>query len=72
MTNWDPAKAQLAGGDSVAGFPATGLGVVAAEIGDARFIPYLQVHEYEALVLVDPRRIASIYDVVHAQIEALC
>ena len=36
---------------------------LAAEVGDTRFIPYLQVHEYEALVLVDPRRIASIYDV---------
>ena len=45
---------------------------LAAEIGDARFVPYLQVHEYEALVLVDPRRIASIYDVQESQIEALC
>ena len=45
---------------------------LAAEVGDTRFIPYLQVHEYEALVLVDPRRIASVYDVTHAQIEALC
>ena len=45
---------------------------LAAEMGDTRFIPYLQVHEYEALVLVDPRRIASIYDVPDAQIEALC
>jgi len=43
-----------------------------AEVGDARFIPYLQVHEYESLVLVDPRRIASIYDATHARIEALC
>jgi Domain of unknown function (DUF4276) len=43
------------------------------EIGDARFIPYLQVHEYEALVLVDPGRITTIYDSVpHAEIEALC
>ena len=41
-------------------------------IQDARFIPYLQVHEYEALVLTDPRRITSIYDVTDAQIEALC
>jgi Domain of unknown function (DUF4276) len=45
---------------------------LAAEVGDSRFIPYLQVHEYEALVLVDPSRIASIYDLPHSQIEALC
>jgi hypothetical protein len=45
---------------------------LAAEIGDARFIPYLQVHEYEALVLVDPRRITLMYTAANAQIEALC
>lgn len=45
---------------------------LAAEIGDARFVPYLQVYEYEALVLVDPRRISSIYDVPESRIEALC
>ncbi len=45
---------------------------LAAEMGDARFIPYLQLYEYEALVLVDPRRIASIYDVSDSKIEALC
>ena len=45
---------------------------LADEIGDARFIPYLQVHEYEALVLVDPRRIATIYEVKNATMEALC
>ena len=45
---------------------------LAAEMDDSRFIPYLQVHEYEALVLTDPRRIASIYDVSEATIEALC
>lgn len=45
---------------------------LAAEIGDARFVPYLQVHEYEALVLVNPRRISSIYEVAESQIEALC
>jgi hypothetical protein len=44
---------------------------LATEVGDIRFIPYLQVHEYEALVLVDPRRIASIYDTIHSQLEAL-
>ena len=45
---------------------------LASEIGDARFVPYLQVYEYEALVLVDPRRISSIYDVPKTRIEALC
>ena len=45
---------------------------LATEIADARFIPYLQLHEYEALVLVDPRRIAMLYEAPAAQIEALC
>jgi Domain of unknown function (DUF4276) len=45
---------------------------LAAAIGDNRFIPYLQVHEYEALVLVDPRRITSIYSVANREIEELC
>ena len=43
-----------------------------ASIGDTRFIPYLQVHEYEALVLVDPRRISTIYEISNADLEALC
>jgi Domain of unknown function (DUF4276) len=43
-----------------------------AELDDSRFIPYLQVHEHEALILVDPRRIATIYEVAHGQIDALC
>ncbi|HET6879147.1 MAG TPA: DUF4276 family protein [Pirellulales bacterium] len=45
---------------------------LAAAIGDGRFIPYLQVHEFEALVLSDPSRIATLYDVKAAEIEALC
>jgi uncharacterized protein DUF4276 len=46
---------------------------LAKVIGDPRFIPHLQVHEYEALVLVDPRRIASLYeDASNAELEALC
>jgi hypothetical protein len=47
-------------------------GSLAAVIRDARFIPYLQVHEFEALVLTDPRRIATIYDVPDSELEALC
>jgi hypothetical protein len=45
---------------------------LAAHIGDSRFIPYLQCHEFEALVLVDPRRIATVYDVANAPLNALC
>ncbi len=30
-------------------------------VGDARFIPYLQVHEFEALVLTDAARIEGLY-----------
>ena len=43
------------------------------EIGDPRFVRYLQVHEYEALVLVDPRRITTLYDdPSNAEMDALC
>jgi hypothetical protein len=41
-------------------------------ISDARFIPYLQCHEFEALVLADPRRIGTIYDVSTPEMESLC
>jgi hypothetical protein len=41
-------------------------------IGDPRFIPYLQCHEFEALVLADPERIGTLYDVPKAEIESLC
>ena len=45
---------------------------LAAALRDARFIPYLQVHEFEALVLSDPRQIASLYEVRATELEALC
>ena len=45
---------------------------LAAEIGVAWLIAYLQVVVYEALVLVDPRRIATIYEVRDAVMDALC
>ena len=45
---------------------------LSAAVGDARFIPYLQVHEFEALVLVDPLRIHRLYDVATAQLRELC
>lgn len=41
-------------------------------IADSRFIPYLQCHEFEALVLADPPRIGTIYEVTRAEMEALC
>ena len=44
---------------------------LAATIGDSRFIPYLQVHEYEALVLTDPNRLATLYEIGRADLKAL-
>jgi hypothetical protein len=41
-------------------------------IGDPRFIPYLQVHEFEALVLTDPGRIETLYQARAAELNALC
>lgn len=35
---------------------------LASEMNDDRFIPYLQCHEFEALVLVDPLRIGTLYE----------
>ena len=43
-----------------------------AAIGDPRFIPYLQVHEFEALVLTDPGRIETLYPARAAELNALC
>jgi hypothetical protein len=31
------------------------------DIGFARFVPYIQLHEFEALVLADPRKIAPLF-----------
>jgi hypothetical protein len=45
---------------------------LAEVIDDARFVPYLQCHEFEALVLTDPVRISTIYDVPNREMEALC
>jgi hypothetical protein len=45
---------------------------LARVIADDRFIPYLQCHEFEALVLVDPPRIGSLYEVPNARMQALC
>jgi Domain of unknown function (DUF4276) len=40
-------------------------------LGDSRFIPYLQCHEFEALVLVDPMQIGLVYDVGVASLTTL-
>jgi Domain of unknown function (DUF4276) len=45
---------------------------LAQVMADGRFVPYLQCHEFEALVLVDPPRIDTLYDVANAQMQALC
>jgi hypothetical protein len=45
---------------------------LALGMADTRFIPYLQCHEFEALVLVDPSRIGILYDVSQSQLETLC
>jgi hypothetical protein len=44
---------------------------LAEVMANARFIPYLQCHEFEALVLVDPVRISTLYDVPNGQMQAL-
>ena len=45
---------------------------LATELADDRFIPYLQVHEFEALVLADPNRLTSVYDVRPGALDSLC
>jgi hypothetical protein len=40
-------------------------------IADGRFIPYLQCHEFEALVLAEPIRIGTLHDVPKVQIDGL-
>lgn len=34
---------------------------LANSLGDDRFIPYIQLHEFEALILADPRKLKLIY-----------
>lgn len=46
--------------------------LLAQEMADARFVPYLQCHEFEALVLVDPPGIGTLYDVPNAKMQSLC
>lgn len=43
----------------------------AADIGDRRFIPYLQLHEFEALVLANPKNLGEEYFDREREIEEL-
>lgn len=43
----------------------------ANDIGDARFVPYLQLHEFEAYLFSDPTWFGYFYDHHEKQIEAL-
>lgn len=42
-----------------------------AEMNDPRFISYLQLHEFEALVLVDPERINALHENCERAVERL-
>jgi hypothetical protein len=44
---------------------------LANELADARFIPYLQVHEFEALVLADPDSFTKWFDGIDKQVASL-
>ncbi len=37
-------------------------GSLAKDMGDSRFIPYIQLHEFEALLLSDPKQLDSQFD----------
>ena len=44
---------------------------LAKDIGDSRFIPYFQLHEFEALLFCDPKRLATEFDTREADIQKL-
>ena len=44
---------------------------MADDIGDPRFIPHLQLHEFEALLLADPMKIAAVLPECHCGVQAL-
>jgi hypothetical protein len=44
---------------------------LASQIGDGRFIPYLQVHEFEALVLSQPLAFGTWFDNAGDQVQQL-
>ena len=41
------------------------------EMNDSRFVSYLQLHEFEALVLVDPKRISCLHEGYDRQLQQL-
>lgn len=43
----------------------------ANDMGDPRFIPYIQLHEFEAYLFCDPSQLASFYDQREQEIRAL-
>ena len=44
---------------------------LAQDIGDSRFIPYFQLHEFEALLFCDPQQLSAEFDVREANIQNL-
>lgn len=42
-----------------------------AEIRDQRFVPYIQVHEFEALVLADPQILSRMYELSQSALDRL-
>jgi hypothetical protein len=65
---YDEGMSRLSGREQAAALERS----LAEVLGDTRFVPYLQVHEFEALVLSEPQRIASLYEVRASDLEALC
>lgn len=49
------------------------LSAIAVQMSTSRFIPYIQVHEFESLLLVDPRQLVEIApeNIDHAAMDAL-
>lgn len=65
-----PGRATLPAGDSytrVAHLEAA----FEADIGDRRFIPFLTLHEFEALMFSDPDRVAGEFPAVRAELHAI-
>jgi hypothetical protein len=44
---------------------------ISSDIGHSKFIPYVQLHEFEALVLVNPEKLVTIYPDHHSCIQHL-
>jgi len=44
---------------------------LAEDINDPRFLPYIQLHEFEAVLLADPSKFATYYDGCTREIEQL-